>query len=116
MLETCAMRNRVLLGVAGRIRPIAAIFISLVLLVSVFSVQGNDDGMYTSRSQYLNSENQDDDQGCDGRGSCSVADTKISADIHRTQFPSDYVLEREVGLHVRSLSVSSHLNRAPPLL
>jgi len=58
------MRKPVLFRVPGCILPLAAIFIAFVFLISVFAIQGNDDGLHSPGSQYLSSETQDDDPGC----------------------------------------------------
>jgi hypothetical protein len=104
------VRRSVLHKVPRRILSLTAISLALVFLVSVFAAQGDYDGVYS-----LSSENQKDDQGCDVRGPCSVISTGTFADIPETRFLSGYLLEREVGPQVSVLSVSSHLNRAPPL-
>jgi hypothetical protein len=109
------MRKPVLFKVPRCILPLAVIFIALVFSISVFTVQGNDDGLYSPRSQYLSSENQDDDSDLDEEGSCPDINAGIFPEIPEPQFLSDYLLEREVGLQVLPHIVSSHTNRAPPL-
>jgi hypothetical protein len=115
MLESYTMRKPVFFKVPRSILPLAAIFIVLVFSISVFTVQGNDDGLYSLRSQYLSSENQDDDLGCDEGSSCSIINAGIFFDTPENQFLSNYLPEKEVGLRVFPSIVSSHLNRAPPL-
>jgi hypothetical protein len=115
MLESYTMRKPVLFKVPRSILPLAAIFIVLVFSISVFTVQGNDEGLYSLRSQYLSSENQDDDPGCDEGSSCSIINAGLFLDTPENQLLSNYVSEKEVGLQVSLPIVSSNLNRAPPL-
>jgi hypothetical protein len=115
MLESYIMKKPVLIKVPRSILSLAAIFIVLVFSISVFAIQGNDDSLYSLRSQYLSSENQDDDPGCDEGSSCSIINVGTFFDTSENQFLSNYLPEKEVGLQVPFPIVSSHLKRAPPL-
>ncbi|MCX5804548.1 MAG: hypothetical protein NT010_00560 [Proteobacteria bacterium] len=108
------MKTPNLFKVLRRILPLAAIFIILIFSISVFDVQGNDDGLYFPWSQYLSSDDQDDDPGLDEGGACTDINAEMFADIPEPQLSSEHLLKREAGLQVLTCIIASHTNRAPP--
>jgi hypothetical protein len=81
MLNVLSRKNQSTFKVIKLFLPLATIFVTVIVSVSVFTIDDNNDELYPRRLQYLSSQSQNDGPNCDDGNSnwqCLQVEMKTS--------------------------------------